>query len=91
MTDLDIIRTRAREWAATVPDIRLDIDEDEERMYDDAVQFSVNDPSDEYAWVGFYYGSDHTVRVVDQSDDMDEEQADVLNEYANQLIAALGE
>lgn len=86
MISLTAIRSRANEWAATHPEIRLDIDEDETPLYDDAVQFSINDLDDEYAWVGFYYGTDHTVRVTDQSDDMDEADANRLNELSESLI-----
>jgi hypothetical protein len=89
MPELETIRTLAREWAATHSSVRVDLDEDETPLYDDAVQISLNDPANEYAWFGFYYTNYGTVCSVDASDDMDEEDRTRLSELADDLISYL--
>lgn len=86
---LDQIRDRIREWAATHTEVRVDLDEDDVKLVDDTIQVSINDPDDEFAWVGFYLTDTLSVFAVDASDDMDDDDRTNLTLLADDLIATL--
>jgi len=86
MRTIDELKTIVMEYAAANPDITVTTEvQDEGKL----LEVTIEDPDDEYVWVGRAYNLEGKVMMEDQSDDCDPDESDALVDYLDELTGLM--